>query len=160
MFILAVIVALIDQATKILVLHTLQPGEPVRIVGNLLRFYLTRNSGAAFSLGANVTWLFTTIQLAFIVGIVLWARKQLASFWINYGLALIAGGTLGNVIDRLLRTPGFFVGHVVDFISLRGFAVFNVGDMAISAGVVLVVIGIIQQERAARPAHSHGEEAK
>lgn len=140
-----VIVAIIDQLTKILMLNILQDG-PIYLIGDWFRFRLLFNPGAAFSMGENSTWLFTCIQIAFVVGISIAARR-VDDRWTAIGLALIAGGALGNLIDRLFRAPQFFIGHVVDFISVGSFAVFNIADSAITCGVVVFVIGMLLEER-------------
>lgn len=140
-----VIVAIIDQLTKILMLNILQDG-PIYLIGDWFRFRLLFNPGAAFSMGENSTWLFTCIQIAFVVGISIAARR-VDDRWTAIGLALIAGGALGNLIDRLFRAPQFFIGHVVDFISVGNFAVFNIADSAITCGVVVFVIGMLLEER-------------
>lgn len=144
---IAVSAAVADQLSKTVMLNMLTPGVPHPVIGDWFRFYLLFNPGAAFSMGEKTTWLFTTIQLAFVIGIAINARR-VDSRWSAVGLALIAGGALGNVIDRLFRAPGFFVGHVVDFISVGSFAVFNIADSCITVGVVCFIIGVFLQERA------------
>jgi len=143
---ITLIVAVVDQIVKTLILANMSPGEKVPIIGDWFRFLLTFNSGAAFSMGENSTWVFTTIQLVFIVAVFTYFLPRLGSRWTAVGVALIAGGALGNVIDRLFRTPGFFVGHVVDFISVGSFAIFNVADSAITVGVVVFIIGVVLEE--------------
>lgn len=143
-----VIVAIIDQLTKILMLNILQDG-PIYLIGDWFRFRLLFNPGAAFSMGENSTWLFTCIQIAFVVGIVV-AAPRIHHRITAVGLALIAGGALGNLIDRLFRAPEFFLGHVVDFISIGNFAVFNIADSAITCGVVVFIIGMLLEEREER----------
>ena len=140
------IVAVVDQIVKTLVLANMSPGERVPIIGDWFRFLLTFNSGAAFSMGENATWVFTTIQLVFIVAVFTYFLPRLTNRWSAVGVALIAGGALGNVIDRLFRAPGFFVGHVVDFISVGNFAIFNIADSAITVGVVVFIIGVLREE--------------
>lgn len=139
-------VAVVDQATKALMLSWLEPGIPVPIIGDWFRFFLLFNPGAAFSMGQDSTWLFTTIQLAFVVVIAV-ISPRIKDRWSAIGLATIAGGALGNLIDRLTREPGFWFGHVVDFISVGGFAVFNIADAAITVGVVVFVIAMFTEER-------------
>ncbi|MDO4685110.1 MAG: signal peptidase II [Corynebacterium sp.] len=143
------IVAVIDQLTKILVLRTLTPGVPQPVIGDWFRFLLLFNPGAAFSMGQSLTWLFTMIQLCFVVGVMVFARKVEHTLP-AVGIGMIAGGALGNLIDRLTREPGFFVGHVVDFISVGSFAVFNIADSAITVGVVVYLIGVMLEERKVR----------
>mgnify|MGYP001629720307 FL=1 len=134
-----------DQGIKQLMLNWLEPGVPQPVIGDWFRFYLLFNSGAAFSMGENLTWLFTAIQLAFVLG-ALWFGPRMTSKWEALGLALIAGGALGNLIDRLFRDPGFWFGHVVDYISVGNFAVFNLADASITVGVVVFILGTIAAE--------------
>ena len=139
-------VAAVDQVVKRLVLAFLEPGVPVPVVGDWFRLYLLFNPGAAFSMGRNSTWLFTTIQLAFVVGSLI-AAPRIRDRWEALGLALIAGGAMGNLIDRLLRDPGFWFGHVVDYISVGRFAVFNIADASITVGVIVFVAAVFASER-------------
>ncbi len=134
-------VAAADQAVKQLMVTVLEPGRPVAVIGDWFRLFLLFNPGAAFSMGQDSTWLFTTIQLAFVVGALI-AAPRIAQPAEAAGLALIAGGALGNLIDRLTRPPGFWFGHVVDYISVGSFAVFNLADAAITVGVVVVVAAL------------------
>ena len=135
----------VDQGVKQLMLNWLEPGVPQPVIGDWFRFYLLFNSGAAFSMGENLTWLFTAIQLAFVLG-ALWFGPRMTSKWEALGVAMIAGGALGNLIDRLFRDPGFWFGHVVDYISVGNFAVFNLADAAITVGVVVYFIAALTGE--------------
>lgn len=134
-----------DQGIKQLMLNWLEPGVPQPVIGDWFRFYLLFNSGAAFSMGENLTWLFTAIQLAFVLG-ALWFGPRMTSKWEALGLALVAGGALGNLTDRLFRDPGFWFGHVVDYISVGNFAVFNLADASITVGVVVFILGTLAAE--------------
>lgn len=138
-------IAAVDQAVKQLMLNWLTPGEPVAVIGDWFRFYLLFNPGAAFSMGQNSTWLFTTIQLVFVVGS-LFAAPRLGNRVEAVGLAMIAGGALGNLIDRLARDPGFWFGHVVDYISVGSFAVFNLADASITVGVAIFALALFLKE--------------
>ena len=135
----------VDQGVKQLMLNWLEPGVPQPVIGDWFRFYLLFNSGAAFSMGENLTWLFTAIQLAFVLG-ALWFGPRMTSKWEALGLALVAGGALGNLTDRLFRDPGFWFGHVVDYISVGNFAVFNLADASITVGVVVFILGTLAAE--------------
>lgn len=139
------LIAVVDQAVKQLMLSWLEPGVPMPVIEDWFRFYLLFNSGAAFSMGESLTWLFTTIQLAFVAGALVVAPK-LHGRWEMLGVALIAGGALGNVIDRLFRAPGFFFGHVVDYISVGSFAVFNIADACITVGVAVLLAAMLLTE--------------
>ena len=141
--------ALVDQAVKQVMLSILNEGEPLPVIGDWFRFTLLFNPGAAFSMGGEgSTWLFTTIQLVFVLGVAI-AAPRITHSGQAVGLALIAGGALGNFADRIFRAPGFWFGHVVDYISVGSFAVFNIADAAITCGVVLFIITMVLEERKA-----------
>ncbi|MFW0107977.1 signal peptidase II [Rothia sp. P7181] len=127
-----------DQGTKYLVETTMTLGEKIPVIPGLLRWYYILNSGAAFSLGTSYTLVFTLIMVAAVL-ICLWCLVRARStLWI-FSLALLLGGVLGNLTDRLLRPPGFGIGHVVDFISIGNFAIFNVADSCICIAMALIV---------------------
>jgi signal peptidase II len=139
----AVLAVIVDQVVKELSTKNLVEGEPVRILGGLVHLSLLRNSGAAFSLGSDYTWIFPLVTLAVIIWIGVLARRLRSVPW-GLALGLVLGGALGNLGDRLFRAPGVFHGHVVDMISVFGpygeyFAVFNIADACLSVGVVLAV---------------------
>jgi signal peptidase II len=140
----AVVVVGIDLLTKQLALTNLSDGSVVRVLGGAVYFDLTRNSGAAFSIGANITVLFPIITVVVLSGVV-WLARRLRSVPWALSMGLIVGGALGNLIDRLFRAPAPLHGHVVDFISLfapagERFAIFNAADSALSCGVVLAIL--------------------
>jgi signal peptidase II len=136
----------LDQVTKYLIVKNLTEGQQVDVLGAFLQFHFVKNSGAAFSLGTGMTWLFSIVAAAVAVFIVVYARRIRSFAWsILFGLLL--GGTLGNLSDRLLRPPHFGEGHVVDFIQVIDFpAIFNIADSAIviSMGlfVLLTILGV------------------
>lgn len=135
----------IDALSKVLVVSTIEPGHPVRLLGGAVYLSLTRNSGAAFSLASDFTPVLAVVAFCVVSGIVWYASRKLGSIGWAVALGLIAGGALGNLIDRLFRAPGFLHGHVVDFISLFHeaggyFAIFNLADSALVIGVCLVIL--------------------
>ncbi|MFJ6213978.1 signal peptidase II [Streptomyces sp. NPDC092296] len=130
---------LIDLGSKLLVVARLEGHAPIRAIGDVLTFQVIRNPGAAFSMGQALTIVFTLIAASVIVVIWRIARKLYSLPW-AMALGLLLGGALGNLTDRLFRHPAVFRGHVVDFISLQHFAVFNLADSAIVCGGVLVVL--------------------
>lgn len=143
MAIIMIVALIIDQLTKTIVLRSMQPGVPVYLIGDWFRFNLVFNPGAAFSMGTNMTWVFTIIQISFVLIISFSARKVEHPVQ-AVALALIAGGAAGNGADRLFREPGFFIGHVVDFISIGSFAIFNIADSCITIGVVLLMMYLMK----------------
>lgn len=138
------IVAALDQVIKVISVNFLEGQPAVNVIGEWLQLRLLRNPGAAFSMGEGSTWLFTTLQLTFVVlSVGAAVTGRLTSRWLTVAVGLIAGGALGNLLDRFFREPGFWFGHVVDMFSVRGFAVFNFADAAITIGVILMAGWII-----------------
>ncbi len=138
------LVLLLDVLTKQLAVADLADRPPVRVLGGAVYLLLTRNSGAAFSLGTHYTWVFPVITLGVVAGIV-WYSPRLRSLPWAVAFGLILGGALGNLADRIFRAPGPFVGHVVDFVSLfdrngMGFPVFNLADSALCCGFALALL--------------------
>ena len=136
---LTVVVLVLDQLSKAWALENLTDGVRRVLVGDLLGLQLVFNSGAALSIGTGMTWLLTIIAVAVIVVIVRASRRLGSTAW-AVALGLLLGGALGNLIDRLVREPGFARGHVVDFIAYAHVFVGNVADIAIVAAAILIVI--------------------
>jgi signal peptidase II len=135
----AVAVLAADVASKAIVVSALADRGPVTVIGHVLRLTLTRNAGAAFSIGGGATVLFTAVALAVVVVIVRTARSLTSRGW-AVALGLLLGGALGNLSDRVFRSPGPFRGHVVDWLELPHWPVFNIADSAIVAGGILAVL--------------------
>jgi signal peptidase II len=141
---LAAGVVVLDVVSKVLVVANLAPGEDVRLLGGAVYLTFWRNTGAAFSFAEGATVLFSLIAVAVAVVIVRQARRLYSTGW-AIALGLVLGGAVGNLIDRIFRTPGFLRGGVVDFISVfapdgHAFPVFNVADSAITCGGILGVL--------------------
>jgi len=128
-----------DQLTKWWVSSTMELGEQIPVIPGVLQWYHILNSGAAFSIGENFTWVFTIIMAVVAVAIIAMSRR-IRSVWWAIGLGLVLGGALGNLTDRLFRPPSFGMGHVVDFISFPNFAIFNMADMAVVGGVIVICL--------------------
>lgn len=133
-----------DQFVKHLTITSLPYQEAVPVWGDFLQWYYVRNPGAAFSLGSEVTWIFT-IALAVVAGVIIWKALGLRSRLWAVVLGCLLGGVLGNLTDRLLRDPGFPVGHVVDMISMPWMmpAIFNVADIFIVTGMISVALLVV-----------------
>lgn len=134
----AAVVLALDLVTKVIAVEVLTPGQPVSIIGDTVTWTLVRNSGAAFSMATGYTWLLTLIAMGVVVGII-WMGRRLVSPWWAVGLGMILGGALGNLVDRFFRSPGPLRGHVVDFLSIGWWPVFNVADPAVVGGAILLV---------------------
>jgi signal peptidase II len=149
--VIAVLVLAADVLTKIIGVAQLEGREPVRLLGGAVYLVLVRNPGAAFSLATGYTWVLTLIAIAVVVVIVRISRRLRSAGWAT-ALGLVLGGALGNLADRLFRSPGPLQGHVVDTVSLFApdgsvWPVFNLADSAIVAGgVLLVVLALMGRE--------------
>lgn len=132
-------VVVLDQVTKALAVATLEGREPIPLVGELLQLHFVRNPGAAFSLGGSYTIVISTVAIAVSFAIMRTART-LTSTWWAVVLGGVLGGAVGNLIDRLLRAPGPLRGHVVDFLALPNWPIFNVADMSLVLAAALAVL--------------------
>lgn len=137
-------VIFLDQLTKFLVIENLKPAQPVPFIGDLVKLVLVYNDSAAFSIGFGATWIFAIVSsLATLVLLWLAPKLETRAWSLVGGIAL--GGVVGNLIDRLMRLPGFGQGQVVDFISIPfNFPIFNVADIAIVAVAAIVIIAVFQ----------------
>jgi signal peptidase II len=133
----------LDVTTKVLAVHHLVPGRPVRVVGDLLTLDLIRNPGAAFSTGTSYTAVLSCVAIAAAVAVV-WTARRLASTGWALGLGFLLAGVLGNLTDRVFREPGVLQGHVVDFLRLPHWPVFNVADMCINVAAAFIVVQAVR----------------
>ncbi|MGW0357844.1 signal peptidase II [Nocardia nova] len=140
LLLIAAVVLAVDLGTKALVVAKMTPGEPISVIGDVVRLTLIRNSGAAFSMATGMTWLLTLIAVAVVIGVIRIGRTLRSLSW-AIGLGLVLGGALGNLVDRLFRSPGPLQGHVIDFIAVtKWWPVFNVADSSIVCGAILLVV--------------------
>jgi signal peptidase II len=137
----AALVLTADAVSKAIVVAHLRPDQPVHLLGNVFELWLTRNPGAAFSVGTGETVVFTVIAFGVIVYIARTARRLYSLGW-AIALGLLLGGAAGNLGDRIFRAPGLFRGDVVDWIGVvpRYYPIFNLADSAIVCGGILMVI--------------------
>ena len=148
--VIAGLVILLDQASKQWAEAALALHQPVAVLP-FFNLTLAYNEGAAFSFLAGAggwqRWFLTAVALAVSVFLLLWLRRLRANEKIAaWGLSLVLGGALGNVIDRLLH------GHVIDFLDVYyrqwHWPAFNLADSAISLGIVLLLLDSFRAERA------------
>jgi signal peptidase II len=144
----AIVVAVValDQASKAWAVAELASG-PISVIGNDVELHLSRNSGGAFSLFRAFTPLLAVLAVVIAVVLVR-ATRQAQDRLTVVMLALVLGGALGNLSDRVFRAPGFLSGRVVDFVRVGSFPTFNVADSAITVGAVaLIVTTFIPRQR-------------
>lgn len=140
MIIIVVIISLLlDIGSKFLVSRIFILNESKTIIDNFLNITYVRNTGAAWSILDNNTWIVTVISLLIIIGIIYYVyRNRVSKKILKMGYGLILGGAVGNFIDRIVY------GYVIDFIDIDIFGwnypIFNLADMFIVVGVILVMI--------------------
>ena len=141
---IAAVVVLVDQLTKHWALSTLDDRN-IDVIWTL-RFNLSFNSGMAFGSGEGLGPVIGVVALVVIVGLLvsLGRRGDRVS---TAATGLVIGGAMGNVADRLFRSPGWLRGAVVDFIDLQWWPIFNVADIAITTGGILLVLGSVRTAR-------------
>ncbi|MEA2682674.1 MAG: signal peptidase [Chloroflexota bacterium] len=129
----ALVVLVLDRVTKVLVQHNLALNDHVPVLGDLLWIDHTQNTGISFSIARSyggVVFVFDIIAILFIAYLARRAPKD--EPWLRVGLGLVLGGAVGNVIDRILA------GSVTDFIDFRIWPVFNLADMGITVGALII----------------------
>ena len=129
-----------DVITKMLVVRYLDADAPVRLLGGLLTLRLIRNPGAAFSLGEQFTYVFALLSAVVVIFVVTRLLPKVGHVGWAVALGLLCAGVCGNLVDRVFRAPGVLHGHVVDFLQLPYWPIFNVADICISSAAVLIVV--------------------
>jgi signal peptidase II len=132
-----------DQVSKLLAVDRLEGQPDVHVVGDVLQLHLTYNPGAAFSTGTGLTPLITSIAVVAALAVLYYARRIGSTTW-AVALGLLLAGITGNLTDRLLREPGPMRGHVVDFLQLPNWPIFNVADICINVAAGLIVLQAIR----------------
>jgi signal peptidase II len=149
-FAIALVVILIDQASKWWAEAALGDGQTIPVIGDVIRFVLVYNPGAAFSIGSDFTWVFAVLAAAAVVWITMLTWRVESRGWM-VALGLLLGGATTHLGDRLFRDPGFARGHVVDFIGYGNLFIGNVADIAIFAGAIMLAILTVMGVHLRRP---------
>jgi len=139
LYLTAWIVWLIDLGTKVWAVEVLSSRANVQIIGSFLQLTFVQNSGAAFGIGAGSTIIFTFFALAVLIFITRYALQITSKGWALV-CGLVLGGILGNLTDRIFREPSFLQGHVIDWIQIPNWPVFNIADSAIVIAAVVAII--------------------
>ena len=130
---------ILDLATKAWAVEQLAHREPIKILGSFFQLTLVRNPGAAFSFATNATLLLSLFGIAVLLGITYFAPRITSKGW-SIVLGLVMGGILGNLMDRIFREPGFLRGHVIDWMQLPHWPIFNIADSAIVVAAALSMV--------------------
>ena len=135
---------LLDQAAKLIIRTSMTPGESIPKEDRFFNILYLQNDGIAFSLFQGNRWLLVCIQLTLIIAIVVvmfHVVRKINSKVILISFAMMLGGGIGNLIDRV------FLGKVVDFISIGSFAVFNIADMSLTIGCGIMLIYLFTSDK-------------
>jgi signal peptidase II len=149
----AAIAYLLDRCTKLWAERAFASG-PVDVIPGVLTFRYVSNAGGAFSLGQSAPWFFAAATLAVSVLIVATAFRR-RSVLTSVALGLILGGALGNLTDRAVRGSGLS-GHVVDFIDVHIWPVFNLADSAVVIGAILLAVSSLRDQGGSRSVPDDG----
>ncbi|MBS3899091.1 MAG: signal peptidase II [Dethiobacter sp.] len=142
LFLIALLIILIDQLTKLLIVNTMSQNESIPVITNIFHITYVHNFGAAFGLLAHRTGFFILVTVVLVLLLLAFLRylpkeqKLLRS-----ALVLLLGGATGNLIDRVR------VGYVIDFFDFRVWPVFNVADIAIVFGIGLLILDLTRNAR-------------
>lgn len=153
LFLSALVLAL-DFVSKQLMLHYLHPYDPYPVIPGFFNLTLAFNRGVAFSLfDTSIPWVQTVLSVVAIVIIILlfiWlGRSKRQSRWVTAGIAMILGGAIGNVSDRL--TTGSVIDFLQFFYHTYAYPAFNVADIAITLGVICLLMGWWKQPKTEAP---------
>jgi signal peptidase II len=129
-----------DLVTKIIAVTQLDPTASVRLLGGLLTLRLIRNPGAAFGQGQRFTYVFAIAGILVLFFVIIKLVPRIGHPAWAVAIGLLCAGVAGNLTDRLFRPPGVFRGHVIDFLELPYWPIFNVADMCITAAAVMVLV--------------------
>lgn len=138
------VILILDRMTKWWVIGNFASGQSKPLVGDLLWLTYVQNHGAAFGIFAGKGWFFTMAAVVVIAGMAIFLFIYKPNYRLQLYMGLVTGGALGNLIDRVRFH------HVIDFLDLRWWPVFNVADMAIVCGGILLVLHIMRNEDALR----------
>lgn len=151
---ISLIVLLVDQIIKVIITYCMNINQQIIIIPNFFSLYYVRNTGAAFSILENNTFLLIIISVVFLIVLKNYIKKEktLSSLsMMSFGI--IIGGIYGNLVDRIVRYS------VIDYISIKfikyQFPIFNLADIAITAGVLLLLIDILQEENKKKEEKKH-----
>jgi len=154
---LSLLVLVLDQASKLYFNNALSMYQQIVVIPDYFSWTLAYNTGAAFSFLADSSgwqrWLFALIAVAVSAVLVVWLKRLGRNeTWLAVALALVLGGALGNLYDRIV------LGHVVDFIlvhwkNIHHFPAFNLADSAITVGAVMLALDMFKSKKAEDPVH-------
>ena len=151
-YILAVFVLGLDQWSKYLVRASMQMGESIPIMDSIFHLTYIENEGVAFGLFSGHTNIFVLVSILVLIGLLIFVWKESSqSLLLHYGAALVVSGALGNIIDRAMKAS------VTDMFDFRIWPIFNIADIAVCVGFVLLVLYLFfsSEDKSENNAHSN-----
>ncbi len=139
LFSVAWFVWILDLATKIWAVNTLSDRSNIKVLGSFFQLTLVRNPGAAFSFATSATIFLTIFSIIALLTVLYFSPRITSQGWAVV-LGLVMGGIIGNLIDRIFREPGVLRGHVIDWMQLPNWPIFNVADSAIVIAALLAMV--------------------
>ena len=139
LFSVAWFVWILDLATKLWAVSTLSHRSDIKVIGSFFKLTLVRNSGAAFSLAEGATIFLSIFGILFLCAILYFSPRITSKGW-AFVLGLVMGGILGNLVDRIFREPGVLRGHVIDWMQLPNWPIFNIADSAIVIAALIAMV--------------------
>ena len=139
LFSVAWFVWILDLATKLWADSTLSHRSDIKVIGSFFKLTLVRNSGAAFSLAEGATIFLSIFGILFLCAILYFSPRITSKVWAVV-LGLVMGGILGNLVDRIFREPGVLRGHVIDWMQLPNWPIFNIADSAIVIAALIAMV--------------------
>ena len=130
---------ILDLATKIWAVNNLSFKSNIKVIGEFFQLTLVRNPGAAFSFATGATVFLSLFSLIVMFAILYYSPKITSRGWAVV-LGLVLGGILGNLVDRIFREPGVLRGHVIDWLQIPNFPVFNIADSAIVVAALISMV--------------------
>ncbi len=152
-FAIALVVVVLDQFAKWWAVKHLEFQSEISVIGNFVKLSFARNPGAAFSFATGSTIVFTALAIG-VAAVIVRTSRTLTNPWWAACLGALLGGAIGNLLDRLFRSPGIGKGHVVDFIRFPHYPLFNIADCAIvGSAIVMVVMSLRGIEMSSEETH-------
>ena len=130
---------IVDLATKIWAVENLSYRSNIKVIGDFFQLTYVRNPGAAFSFAAGATIFLSIFGLSVMIAILYYSPQITSRGWAVV-LGLVLGGILGNMVDRIFREPGVLRGHVIDWMQLPHWPVFNIADSAIVVAAFISMV--------------------
>jgi len=130
----AISIIIVERIVKFYITENIRIGESIPVIGNLLMITRTENIGAGFGILSGQNWLFIGAAILVFVLVIYFYPIIIYNKNLVFASAFIIGGTVGNMMDRL------FFGHVIDFIDLSFWPTFNISDLALTIGTILLFI--------------------